>query len=188
MLSKVRKSFEPLISPLVFGFEKAGITPNVVTTLSLLLLIPASYFILKKEEIISAGFVLLIGVFDWLDGTLASRTGKTTKFGEFYDSFSDRIAEGVLYSTISISYEVVPLGFSALILSYLTSYIAAKAPNIKYVGIGTRAERMLVLIAALTFQEFFQLSIKIGLTIICAVACITILQRTYNLYHRLKNV
>jgi phosphatidylglycerophosphate synthase len=72
-------------------YNKLGLTPNMVTTLSLITGIISAYMIhIKKYKL--AGILFFIAYyFDCVDGKLARTYNMTSKFGDYYDHFSDII-------------------------------------------------------------------------------------------------
>ncbi len=92
---------EPYVRPLyqvVFGDPLAKyigkkLSPNGVTALGIItgsLILPALYFNL---QIVAFILLLLSGMFDTLDGTVARLFGKSTSFGTVIDIVGDRIVE-----------------------------------------------------------------------------------------------
>ena len=82
--------------PIARVLSKMGISPNMVTFFGLILSCVGAYFI-SVQSFGLAGLALLIsGVFDLLDGTLARITGTASKFGSLWDSVIDRVSEGVV--------------------------------------------------------------------------------------------
>ena len=82
--------------PIARVLSAVGISPNMVTFFGLILSGVAAYFI-SIQSFGLAGFALLIsGIFDLLDGTLARLTGRASKFGSLLDSVIDRVSEGVV--------------------------------------------------------------------------------------------
>lgn len=68
---------------------KLGITPNMITTLSLFIAVISLYFFVNKYYLLSALSFLLAYFFDCLDGHYARSTDRCTKFGDYYDHVSD---------------------------------------------------------------------------------------------------
>ncbi len=124
------------------------------------------------------GILLLIsGFFDIVDGQVARVTKKTSQKGAYLDSVSDKIAESAIFVGIVIGGYVEPwLVILAATLSLLVGYARAKsdALNIKMqgVGIGERAERLLI-IAIIGMVGFMQ----IALLIVIIISAITLVQR-----------
>ncbi|VVU95658.1 CDP-alcohol phosphatidyltransferase [seawater metagenome] len=70
-------------------FNCLHFTPNMITTLSLIAtLFMYKLFVLKKYKLASLAF-LVSYYFDCLDGNYARSYGMVSKFGDYYDHFSD---------------------------------------------------------------------------------------------------
>ena len=98
-----------------------------------------------------ADFLLLIGgFFDIVDGSVARATKHSTQKGSFLDSTGDRISESVIFIGIALGNLAQPIWcMVALSLSFLVSYVRAKAESLGVelagLGVGERAERLLIL-------------------------------------------
>lgn len=73
-----------------FVFPKR-VTPNDVTTLRVVMVIPLLYCILKEQYVWALVFFLLAGVLDLLDGPLARRRNLITEQGKLWDPVADKI-------------------------------------------------------------------------------------------------
>ncbi len=102
-------------------------------------------------------FMIISGIFDVFDGSVARKIGLDSKAGAFLDSNLDRISDaliilGLIYGGL-INYLV---GFIMLFLSIMISYVRSRAENdgidMKGVGIMERGERILFLWCALIFE------------------------------------
>jgi phosphatidylglycerophosphate synthase len=133
------------------------------------------YSIVKEQTVVPLFLLILVSFMDALDGALASNANSQSEFGKFYDAFADRLVEGIIYLSLAVAYPwMALLCFVTLILSYLTSYMGGWESRAKYLGIGCRAERMIVLIVSFAIGEIYY-----GLIIISAISTITIFQRFY---------
>jgi phosphatidylglycerophosphate synthase len=135
-----------VINPFVRGLIKIGLTPNMVTTIGLLLNVGvAVIFIIGAEksnrgELEYVGWagalVLFAGLFDMLDGQVARLGNMSSKFGAMYDSVLDRYSEmimflGICYYLVSHHYFLSSLfAFIALIGSMMVSYTRARAEGL----------------------------------------------------------
>lgn len=72
-------------------YKNLGLTPNMITTLSLLFGISSVYMIFKKQYKIAAVLFLIQYYFDCTDGKVARKYNMTSKFGDYYDHISDAI-------------------------------------------------------------------------------------------------
>ncbi len=65
------------------------ITPNMVTTMSLIVSLVSIYSLYNKQFILSGILWIVSYYFDCVDGKLARKFNKVTKFGDYYDHISD---------------------------------------------------------------------------------------------------
>lgn len=180
MLNNLRDRLRPALERLGRSFASTGLSPNFWTAVGLVLAIMAaiSYGIAPEYALVIGGVLLLAsGFFDMVDGQVARVTGKTSKKGGYLDSMSDKIAEVAIFLGILAGGHAEPyLVFLGITLSLLVSYARAKsdALNIKLqgVGIGERAERLLV-IAIIGMIGFMEPAI----VIVILIAGATLLQR-----------
>ena len=179
-----------LASRSVLGLARTRVTPNALTASGVLLCAVASVFVLfeSRNEILFywlAAVVFVVGsLLDVLDGALARAGGKTTPFGAFLDSTTDRISEGFMLTAIAYvlgrhDHPVfVAVAVTAVAGSFLVSYTRAKAEAIGLrgdVGIGSRAERVVVITAGLVLAPWGVL--PWSLVLLACTAWITVGQR-----------
>jgi archaetidylinositol phosphate synthase len=135
------------------------------------------------------GVALLVsGFFDIVDGSVARVTGKSTKKGAFLDSSFDKIAETAVFLGIAAGGLGQPLWVMlALALSLLVSYTRARAESVgvelKGIGIGERAERLLII--ALVGMIPHPDALTWAMIIVSGVAGITLVQRIIATFRRL---
>ncbi|MBI3316678.1 MAG: CDP-alcohol phosphatidyltransferase family protein [Candidatus Omnitrophica bacterium] len=155
MLNKtLRPKFEGLINQVASWFEKKGFTPNQLTLAGLALSLLAGW-IFASGHLFFGGLVLIGGSLgDLLDGALARKTGKITRFGAFLDSTVDRYCDFFLFGGLILffaelgkaGYMLLTLG--ALLGSFVTSYAKARAEGLNLecnVGFFERAVRVIIL-------------------------------------------
>jgi archaetidylinositol phosphate synthase len=123
---------------------------------------------------------LISGFFDVVDGSVARVMKKSTTKGAFLDSNFDKVSEALIFIGIAIGGLSNPiLAMIALSTSILVSYLRAKAESLgidlKGVGIGERAERLLIL----SICGFIPISesIQWGVIIIILISGFSFLQR-----------
>jgi len=180
VLNNLRETLAPTLEKIGKGFASTGLSPNFWTIVSLQFAILSAiiYGLGVEFGLIIGGILLLVsGFFDVVDGQVAKVTGKTTKKGSYFDSMFDKIAEVAIFLGILIGGYAEPwLVLLAITLSLLVSYARAKSDviNIKLqgVGIGERAERLLV-IAIIGIIGFMELAV----VIVVVIAGITLIQR-----------
>ena len=181
--------------PVVTILEKTHITPNTVTCLGLLITIGAAVLVALGHPFAAGFVVLLAGLFDMLDGALARRTNRVTKFGGVLDSTLDRVSEAAVLIGIAVFYANrqstwgVTLAAVTMISAQLVSYIRAKAEalNIKCeIGIFTRPERVVILSIGLLLSKFNNV-LLIALAIIAVLSFFTAGQRLFFVWKKIKS-
>ena len=189
MLNNLRESLKPYLQGIGKVFASTGISPNTWTVIGLIFAFASSlvYGINFEYSLILGGVILLIsGFFDIVDGQVARYTNKITKSGGFLDSVFDKIAEVSIFFGILIGGYAEPyLVFLAVTLSLLVSYTRAIADRLTIklqgIGIGERAERLLVIaiIGIIGFME-------VAIIIVIIIATITLIQRLIVLSKSVK--
>ena len=186
-----RRITEPLKTALI----KSRLKPNTLTWLALAISIIAAGTIATNHLIIGGFLVLLSGLFDIMDGAMARLTNQVTRFGALLDSTFDRISDAVLLLGLLVLYlmsggtiELV-LIFLALVGSFLTSYVRARAEGIGIncpVGLFTRTERVIILALGLLLNPLCEFSILIALLLIVVLGFVTVGQRLRYVWQQTK--
>jgi CDP-diacylglycerol--glycerol-3-phosphate 3-phosphatidyltransferase len=181
------------------GLARTRITPNALTATGVTLCALASvlvYFEYRNELLFFwlGALVFVIGsLLDILDGALARAGGKQTPFGAFIDSTTDRVGEGFMLGAIALVFHrdgqtlALAAAFAALAGSFLVSYTRARAEALGLkgdVGIGSRAERVVVITAGLVLAPWGALQWAIYLLAI--TAWFTVLQRVISVRTQLR--
>jgi CDP-diacylglycerol---glycerol-3-phosphate 3-phosphatidyltransferase len=181
------------------GLARTRVSPNALTAAGVLLCIAASVVVYfeHRGELLAfwLGAVLFVigSVLDILDGALARRSRKATPFGAFLDSTIDRVGEGFMLGAIALVFardaNEVALGFAiaAIAGSFLVSYTRARAEALSLkgdVGIGSRAERVVVIVSGLVLAPWGVLPWAIYL--LTATAWITVVQRVLSVRAQLR--
>ena len=145
--------------------------------------------LIRFNAIILGGIVLLIsGFFDVVDGTVARVTKSSSRKGSFLDSSLDKLSEVAVFLGLAIGDLAEPLlCMIALSLSLIVSYIRARAESLgielKGIGIGERAERLLIL--AIIGMIPISGAMQWAVVIVSLIAGITIVQRMVATYKKL---
>jgi archaetidylinositol phosphate synthase len=193
MLNRVRKRLEPVLNRFALVLGSKGITPNQLSLFGFITSIAAGTLYAISSHIsvtnpyfliLVAGIVLIIsGLFDVLDGALARVTNQTSKRGAFLDSLLDKLAEVIVIISVylgNLSSAIWCL--IAISLALLVSYTRARADSLGIsligIGIGERAERLLIL--ALIGMIPLNGAMQVAVIIVSIAAGITIIQRVYT--------
>ncbi len=166
---RIKQGYLRLIDPIADSLVRRGVSPNALTTLGTLCMV-AGGVIYAAGHIRTAGWVIgITALFDVLDGTVARRANRSTRFGAFYDSALDRIADGAVLGGLSVFYATSAMHRSApllivclvgIVATFLVSYTRARAESLGIdakVGIMQRPERVVLLSAP---QAFFGLTLN----------------------------
>jgi CDP-diacylglycerol--glycerol-3-phosphate 3-phosphatidyltransferase len=187
-----------LASRSIGGLARTRVTPNALTTAGVSLCLAASvlaYFEYRHELLFfwAAALVFVVGsLLDILDGALARAGGKTTPFGSFLDSTTDRVGEGAMLGAIALIFSrhgnevALAATVAAIAGSFLVSYTRAKAEGLGLrgdVGLGSRAERVVVITAGLVLAPWGVLQWAIYL--LAATAWLTVVQRILHVRRQL---
>jgi phosphatidylglycerophosphate synthase len=181
------------------GLARTRVSPNALTAAGVLLCAAAAvivYFEYRNELAaywIGAALFIVGSILDILDGALARRSGKSTPFGAFVDSTTDRMSEAFMLGAIALVFarqdNELALGFTfaAVAGSFLVSYTRARAEAIGLkgdVGIGSRAERVFVISAGVILAPWGALQWAIYL--LTLTAWVTVLQRVLAVRAQLR--
>jgi archaetidylinositol phosphate synthase len=203
LLNKLRDSLEPSLVKLGRSFASTGLSANFWTGMGLAVSIVAgiaysSGTLIRIDwspwsfaSVIGGVLILLSGFCDIVDGSVARIRKQTTRKGAFLDSSFDKIAEIVIFAGIAYGKLADPfLCLVGLGMSLLVSYIRARAESfgvkLKGVGIGERAERMLIIaiIGIIPVREAMEWAI----IIVSIVAGITSVQRIAATSKKLSSI
>lgn len=139
MNEELKKTGRNLLFPVVKLAIKLNLSPNAVTLIGLIITLLASYFYAKGYFRIAGLILLLAGLCDAIDGEVARKANKVSKFGAFFDSTIDRFEEFFVFGGILFYYSMVRQDILLSIVVYLillgsimTSYIRARAEGIGF--------------------------------------------------------
>jgi CDP-diacylglycerol--glycerol-3-phosphate 3-phosphatidyltransferase len=188
--ANIKNKLRGLLDPCVSLLAKAGVTPIGVSIAGLVLSFAGAFAIARGELVAGGVFLIVSGVCDTLDGSLARRSGRESVFGAFIDSTIDRVAELASFGALIVYYIsregsnrfAVPLVVIALAGSFLTSYTRARAEGLGIdcrVGLLERPERVALLVLGLLFGRTVLFVVVACLAVLTLV---TTLQRIVHVY------
>jgi archaetidylinositol phosphate synthase len=189
MLSRIQYLVEGIFQSSSRLFHRVGLSPNSLTALGFLLWIAASLLFwggLSGWEWGASVLVLVVaGYFDAVDGAMARKYAKVSKFGGVLDSVLDRLGEIAVYAGLAagalISLWLAVWAMSAsLMVSYVRARVAAEGVTLKGIGIAERPERLLILVFATLLWPLFHDFLFWGILLIAVLSSITVLDRVFR--------
>jgi CDP-diacylglycerol--glycerol-3-phosphate 3-phosphatidyltransferase len=201
-LSRVKDGYttgaRTLASRSVTGLARTRVTPNALTVSGVSLCLIAALIVpfANRNELLfywlGAGVFVFGSILDILDGALARAGGRSTPFGAFLDSTTDRVGEGAMLAAIALIFArngnntAVVLTVIGVGGSFLVPYVRAKAESLGLrgdVGLGSRAERVVVITAGLVLAPWGLLPWAIYL--LAVTSWFTVLQRVLHVRKQL---
>lgn len=174
--------------PVGRALARTPLTPNSVTLIGVAIQVLVATLIVDGRLVLAGGIAIVAALLDVFDGALAKARGRVTKFGAFLDSTTDRLSDALFFAPIAWLYGVSPdsaardepwvaaVALVALVASFLVSYVKARAEALGFdakVGIAERAERVMLVIVALVFNDL----LPPIMVLLAALSVITVIQR-----------
>jgi archaetidylinositol phosphate synthase len=191
LLNRFREKLIPITTLIGNNFGSLGLSPTFWSMIGFVFAILSSIFfgltnffdqqgIEFPSQIFASILLLISGFFDVVDGSVARVMKKSTTKGAFLDSNFDKVSEVLIFIGIAIGGLSNPiLAMIALSTCILVSYLRARAESLgidlKGVGIGERAERLLIL--SICGLIPISGSIQWGVIIIILISGFSFLQR-----------
>ena len=155
----LRDRVRGIATPVALAMGRVGLTPNALTLIGFGGTVVAAVLAGLQAWLPAGVLVLVFGVFDMFDGTLARATGTASRLGAFLDSVFDRWGEGIVY--VGILWGTLELGLSrpviltgtAMVSAFMVSYARAKSEGLGFtagtgmaaVGLAPREIRLVIL-------------------------------------------
>ncbi len=185
ILARFRSLYEHTTIPLGRVCLRLGLTPNMLTLLSLLVSGVSAFAITRRAFLLGVVLILLMGFADMLDGATARAGGTAGPYGTVLDHVVDRYAEFFLLLGVMLSGAVtagwVIFGLFGMVMA---SYVRARAESTGLVascnvGFAGRQEKLALLCLGLLAQPLFPQFQMLQWTVIAigVVSHITAVQR-----------
>ena len=183
MIGKLRGKVSGFFLLLAKPFAALRIHPNIVSFLAIPLSLIAVYFILQQDYAPALLFAVLAVLMDAIDGKVAKLTGKTSNFGNYFETMIDKYVEVILIAPFALLYPLA--AFLAIAFSLITSYAKPRvalviiADNRDWPAIGEHGERLLLFLLALVLlsynQNFALFGFNIMELILYVIAAVTLI-------------
>ena len=174
-------------------FSSLPLSANQITACALFLALVGFYFSYEQQPMLSLLFFILSGVADAIDGAVARARKEVSARGAYIDGMVDRLVEFLFVCSFlfyALPLFILPAAAWILILlffgSCMTSFATAYADHRKVAdarkiaaqpGIFPRAERLILLFAALALVPFCASCVSFLLFAGAVLAIITFAQR-----------
>jgi phosphatidylglycerophosphate synthase len=207
--TRMRKAFEPV----ALGMGRLGLTPDALTLIGFAITVVGAVLV-SQQQWAGGGLVILLGgIFDMFDGTLARATGKASRLGAFMDSVFDRAGEVIVYVGLVVGFQELGilngtvLAAAAMGSAVMVSYTRAKSEGLGFthgtgmaaVGVMPREVRLVILSLGLILAGLFGGSglgggafppgiyiLMLALAVIAIGAAITTIQRILHVRSQAK--
>ena len=195
MLKRARIPLQRVLGPLGATLARHGVSPNVVTAVGAIGVTATALICYPRGWLFWGSFIITFFVLsDLVDGALARARGITGPWGAFLDSTLDRVADAAIFAGLIWWFAragkpwLMGLCIFCLVAGNLVSYTRARAEGLGLhanVGIGERAERIVVILVATGLSglgiPFVQ---AIGLWVLAVGSAITVGQRFHVVYRQ----
>jgi CDP-diacylglycerol---glycerol-3-phosphate 3-phosphatidyltransferase len=193
MMERFRAFWTKLLSPVARLFLRLGISPDAVTVVGTLGVCAGSLIFFPQGEFFIGVLICTAFVFsDIVDGHMARLSGRSSSFGAFLDSTLDRLAEGVIFGAIGITFAddgldwALAACFVALTASFLVSYARARAEGLGIPGssggLMGRPERLVIIGAGLFLGALGDV-LPVLMVILAALSLMTAAHRIALVYN-----
>lgn len=196
---QIGKTLSKVVERIVHVFAASGINPNLLTFIGSAINGVAAYQFAMASTARPDNYfrwagltVILAGIFDLTDGSVARVTGRVTPFGGFFDSVMDRYSDLILLIGLLVFYGrgnrfgYVTLVAVAMIGSVMVSYARARAetliPSCK-VGFLERPERVVLIIIGALFNRM-----EAVLWVIAVLSNLTVIHRVVHTWQETRRL
>ena len=161
MLSRYKDEVRRWTNPVGYALFRLHLRPNHLTLCGLGVSAVTAIAFASGHRRLAGVLLILAGLFDYFDGSLARASGQVTPFGAFLDSVIDRYSDLAVLLGIIVLFgsagqtRAVVATMIALVGTVMVSYTKARAESIGVpcnVGFMERPERMICTIAGALFD------------------------------------
>jgi phosphatidylglycerophosphate synthase len=161
--NQTRDRVKGIFEPIALALGRLGLTPDALTLIGFGITVVGAILLAIPSWIVGGIVVLVGGVFDMFDGTLARATGRVSRLGAFMDSVFDRAGEIIVYLGIvagllrAFVWDVALLAVAAMGAAFMVSYTRSKSESLRFtegtgmaaVGVMPREIRLVILASGL---------------------------------------
>jgi CDP-diacylglycerol--glycerol-3-phosphate 3-phosphatidyltransferase len=135
---KLKSSYYSVVDPIITFSIRHNADPNVFTTIGLIFGAISAVCAGSGRFVVAGIFLLFSGWCDSIDGTIARRSGRESKFGALFDSALDRYSEMLVFFGFAYYFMSEEAYLTSLALaiglggSLMVSYVRARAEGLGF--------------------------------------------------------
>lgn len=194
-----------MIGPITRWMVRHKVSPNTLTTLSLVTGIGAAIPLAFGWFGLGGWMILLSATFDVFDGMVARARGMASESGDYWDSVADRICDSAAFFGFAVYYSDNLALFSvvivAMVASFMVSYARAKAEaygaqshggvmqrheRVVYLGLGAAASPIVALINEPGDPKPEYWLAVAGITLVAFFSTYTAIRRMHSAFANIK--
>jgi CDP-diacylglycerol--glycerol-3-phosphate 3-phosphatidyltransferase len=189
MLERFRGMSHAVLGPIARLLVRLGVSPDVVTIAGTLGVAIGALICFPQGWLWQGAIVVTIFVIsDMIDGLMAKITGKTSNWGAFLDSTSDRLGDAAVFGGILLYFVYrqdstlwAAIALAGLVFGQWTSYVKARAESLGFSctgGLAARADRLVIILAGAFLAGLgVPYVLQIAVAALAVTSMITVLQR-----------
>ncbi|HEX6760817.1 MAG TPA: CDP-alcohol phosphatidyltransferase family protein [Propionibacteriaceae bacterium] len=189
MLERFRGMSHAVLGPIARLLVRLGVSPDVVTIAGTLGVAISALICFPQGWLWQGVLVVTIFVIsDMIDGLMAKITGKSSNWGAFLDSTSDRLGDAAVFGGILLYFVYredstlwAAIALAGLVFGQWTSYVKARAESLGFSctgGLAARADRLVIILAGAFLAGLgVPYVLQIAVAALAITSMITVLQR-----------
>ena len=189
MLERFRGMSHAVLGPIARLLVRLGVSPDVVTIAGTLGVAIGALICFPQGWLWQGVLIVTIFVIsDMIDGLMAKITGKTSNWGAFLDSTSDRLGDAAVFGGILLYFVYrqdstlwAAIALAGLVFGQWTSYVKARAESLGFSctgGLAARADRLVIILAGAFLAGLgVPYVLQIAVAALAVTSMITVLQR-----------
>lgn len=190
MLKYLRRVLTKIMTPLAEVLLRLGVSPDAVTITGTAIVVGSALWLYPTGHLLAGSLVIAVFVLtDSLDGTMARRSGRSSRWGAFLDSTLDRFGDAAILSGLVLWFSgagddrlTTVLALVCLVLGSIVPYARARAEGLGMtaaVGIAERGVRLFVVLlaTALVGSGLPTVVLTVTLALLAVASAVTVVQR-----------
>lgn len=199
MLERFKSFWQGLLHPVVRLLLRWGVSPDAVTLVGTVGVVAGALVFFPQGKLLTGVLVITLFVFsDMVDGQMARISGRTSRFGAFWDSTLDRFGDAAIFVGLALHFAGpgddrvnLCLSLYCLVMGSVTSYARARAESLGMDakgGIAERADRLVLILVATGLSSLLGLPVlvSVALWLLAFASTWTVGYRVAKVYRQAK--